>query len=103
LQSDRVLGVFEALFRPFDWVVIDSPPVTPVTDALSLARHADASVVVARAGCTPQEAVTSACTLLGPKHVIAVILNGVQGLERIYSKYYGRYGGTASTSSNGKS
>jgi protein-tyrosine kinase len=102
MQSDRLIVTLEALFRHFDWVVIDSPPVAPVTDALSLARHVDASLVVARAGVTPQEAVATACTLLGPKHVIGIILNGVQGLERIYSKYYGRYGGTASTSSDGR-
>ncbi len=101
LQSDRLSNVLEALSGHFDWVVIDSPPVAPVSDALSLARHADASLLVVRAGRTPHEAVTAAHTLLGAKHVIAIILNGVEGLDRVYSKYYGRYGGTGSTIANG--
>jgi len=101
LQSDRISNILGTLSRHFDWVVIDSPPVTPVTDALSLARHADASLLVVRAGRTTHEAVTAACTLLGAKNVIGIILNGVEGLTRLYSKYYGRYGSAASTGSNG--
>jgi|ERR1700722_9767346 len=95
LQSEGLSGLMETVSPYFDWVVIDSPPITPLIDALALARHADASLLVVRAGRTPQEAVTTACTLLGPKHVIGIILNGVEGLNRLYGKYYGRYGGGA--------
>jgi capsular exopolysaccharide synthesis family protein len=101
LQSDRLSGILEALSRHFDWIVIDSPPIGPVTDALSLARHSDASLLVVRAGRTPQEAVTAACTLVGTKHVIGIILNGVEGLNRLYGKNYGRYGGAVLTSADG--
>jgi capsular exopolysaccharide synthesis family protein len=103
LQSGKLSGVLEALSPYFDWIVIDSPPVNPIADTLSLAQHADASLLVVRAGVTPHEAVTAACQLLSPKHVMAIILNGVEGLDRLYGKYYGRYGGTAPTSANGRS
>lgn len=102
LHSDRLPEILRALTGHFDWVVMDSPPVTPITDALSLARHADAALLVTRAGRTSQESVTAACTLLGPKKIIGIILNGVEGLGRVYSKYYGRYGSKASTSTNGR-
>jgi protein-tyrosine kinase len=95
LQSDRLPNVLGALSRHFDWVVIDSAPVIPVTDAVSLARNADGTLLVVRAGNTTHQSVTAACTLLGPKHVIGIILNGVEGLDRFYGKYYGRYGGAA--------
>ena len=98
LQSERFTAVMQALSSYFDWVVIDSPPVAPLTDALLLARHADASLVVVRADRTPKEAAKAACALLGPKHVLGIVLNGVEGLNRLYSKYYGYYGGAASGS-----
>jgi capsular exopolysaccharide synthesis family protein len=98
LQSDQLPSVLGVLSRHFDWVVIDSAPVIPVTDAVSLARHADGTLLVVRAGRTPHQAVTASCKLLDPKHIIAIILNGVDGLDRVYSKYYGRYGGATSTS-----
>jgi len=103
LQSAKFPGLVAALFPHFDWVVIDSPPVIPIADALSLAPYADASLLVVRAGQTPQQAVTEAFTLLGPKHVVGIILNGVEGLERVYPKYYGRYGSKPSPNANGRS
>ena len=100
LQSEKLSGVVEALSPHFDWVVIDSPPVNPIADALSLARHADTSLLVVRAGSTPHDAITAACALLDPKHVIGIILNGVEGLDRRY--YHGHYGGPVSTRANGQ-
>lgn len=91
LQSDRLAGVIQALAPHFDWVLIDSPPVAPLTDALSLAKQADASLLVVRAERTPREAVESAIGLLGKDHVLAILLNAVRAVERMYSKYYGDY------------
>ena len=102
LQSEKLSGVLEVLAPHFDWVVIDSPPVNPIADALSLAQHTDASLLVVRAGSTPHEAVTTACALLGYEHVIGIILNSVEGLDRLYSKYDRRYGGAVPTSVNGR-
>ena len=76
----------------FDWILIDSPPVAPLTDAVLLLKHVDASLVVVRADRTPQEAVKEALTLLGPKHVLGIIFNAAEGLTRLYSEYYGYYG-----------
>ena len=38
--------LLDRLRRHFDWVLIDSPPLASVTDALLLARHADIVVYV---------------------------------------------------------
>ncbi len=97
LHSDRFSTIMETLSPHFDWIIIDSPPITPVTDALSLMRHADAALLVVRAGSTPQASVKAACALLGPKNIIGIVLNGVEGLNRLYSKYYGRYGKAPNT------
>jgi Mrp family chromosome partitioning ATPase len=88
LQSTALSGVFEALSARFEWMVIDSPPVTPLTDVLSLQKQADGTLLVVRAGRTPDDAVDGAMALLGRKHVAGIVLNGVEGLDRMYSKYY---------------
>ena len=96
LHGDTFAGVMQALLPHFKWIVMDSPPVTPLADALALARHADASLLVVRAGQTPVATVDAAIEALGAKHVQAVVLNGVEGLARRYakySKYYRSYAG----------
>lgn len=88
LQSESLPLITQRLFSHFDWVVIDSPPVTPVSDALSLTRHADGSLLVIRADRTPSEAVRDAIALIGPKHVLGIVFNGAEKLNQLYS-YYG--------------
>jgi capsular exopolysaccharide synthesis family protein len=92
LHGDEFAKIMESLLPHFKWIVIDSPPVVPVADALALARQADASLLVVRAGQTPGDAVEAAMEALGPAHVMGVILNGVEGLDRLYSKYNKYYG-----------
>jgi capsular exopolysaccharide synthesis family protein len=92
LQTDAFAGMLQKLSPHFDWILIDSPPVMPLTDALSLARHADATLLVAREGRTPREAIEKAIAVLGRQRVLGIILNAVEGLDRMYSGYYG-YGG----------
>ena len=91
LQRGGLSTMMESLSPHFDWILIDSPPVAPLTDALSWKERADATLLVARAGCTPTHATEEALDLLGRKHVLAIILNGVEGLDRAYKKYYKTY------------
>lgn len=92
LHSDALPRVLQRLAPYFDWILIDSPPVAPLTDALLISQHVDASLVVVRADYTPREAVEEALKLLGPKKVLGILFNGVEGLSQMYSKYYGYYG-----------
>jgi len=73
----------------FGWILIDSPPTTPVADILTLKAQADATLLVARAGETPREAIEESTRNLGRDHVLGIVLNGVEGLHRTYYKYYG--------------
>jgi capsular exopolysaccharide synthesis family protein len=92
LHGDEFAKIMRALSPHFKWIVIDSPPVGPIADAVAFARHADASLLVVRAGRTPSDAVEAALKSLGTNHVIGIVLNGVEGLERLYSKYNSYYG-----------
>jgi|SRR5271157_1101995 len=90
LQSNFVSQLIKGLgSSSFSWILIDSPPTTPIADILGLKAHADATLLVAHAGQTPREAIEEATRNLGRDHIIGIILNGVEGLDPIYSKYYG--------------
>jgi capsular exopolysaccharide synthesis family protein len=52
LGGVRACEVITALEASFDLVLIDAPPVLPVTDAVVLARHADATLMVIAGGQT---------------------------------------------------
>lgn len=63
----------------FDRVILDAPPILPVTDAAVLAAMTKTVVAVAHSGKTPRQALqrmTSICTGMGAK-VLGVILNNV--------------------------
>ena len=90
LQSNFASQLIKGLSSSsFSWILIDSPPTTPIADILVLRAHADATLLVARAGQTPREAIEESTRNLGRDHIIGIILNGVEGLDRVYSKYYG--------------
>ena len=93
LQSDALPALMRTVRDRFDWVVVDSPPVQPLPDTLLLRQQTDATLLVVRAGHTPVPAVDEAVTLIGKKHILGMVLNGVEGLDRAYSKYYSSYGG----------
>ena len=93
LQGESLPQLMETLSRPFDWILIDSPPVAPLTDALSWKEVADASLLLARAGHTPPRSLEEALQLIGRKHVLAILLNGAEGLDRLHARYYKAYPG----------
>jgi capsular exopolysaccharide synthesis family protein len=89
LQSESLGKVMQTLSAHFDWTLIDSPPAVPLADSPVLKAHADASLLVVRAATTPSEAIEATITRLGSKHILGMILNGANELDRLYSKYYG--------------
>ena len=94
LQSNFVMQFIKGLSSSvFSWILIDSPPTTPVAGILALKALTDASLLVARAGETPREAIEESTRNLGSDHILGIILNCVEGLDRVYYKYY-RYGGS---------
>jgi Mrp family chromosome partitioning ATPase len=87
LHGEAFTKILQTVSPYFDWIVIDSPPVLPLADAPAMARQVDGCLLVVRAERTPREAVDAAMETLGTKHVLGVILNGVDGVGRLYSKY----------------
>jgi capsular exopolysaccharide synthesis family protein len=52
IQSKRLPELLEWANQKFDWVVIDSPPVFPVSDTIELVSHSDPVLLVIRARST---------------------------------------------------
>ena len=81
------LAVLEGAYEA---VIIDATPVIPVSDARIVARYADATVLVARAGTATRRQVRAAVDRLGLISVkpTAAVLNHSTGVSR--SSYYVR-------------
>jgi capsular exopolysaccharide synthesis family protein len=91
LQSPSAAQLLDSLAAYFDWILLDTPPVAPLSDALSLARHVDGTLLVVRAGRTDREAVDEAVSRLGPNRIAGIVFNGAEKLSRNYHKYYKYY------------
>jgi capsular exopolysaccharide synthesis family protein len=89
LGSSRMSGVLASLAAQFDMVLIDSPPVLPVTDAAALARHVDGVVIVVDAGNTKRRALTRAVEML--RQVNAPLLGLVVNRGAEEARYGYRY------------
>ena len=87
LQTPAFGHIMEQISPCFDWILIDSPPVIPMTDSMSLQQHADASLLVVRADRTPREAVEQSIELLGKKSILGIVLNGVEVRGHPYYQY----------------
>ncbi len=82
----RLVGALE---READLVIFDSSPTAPYSDTLSIARHVDAVVVVARAGVTTRRRLAETVSGLEAvgADVLGVCLVGVQAENRRYGSY----------------
>jgi protein-tyrosine kinase len=72
----------------FDWIVIDSSPVLPVSDAVNLARSCDGVLLVARGGVTKFPIAQRAQSELKAANILGFVLNAVQDAPQVGS-YYG--------------
>ncbi|MEG9434857.1 CpsD/CapB family tyrosine-protein kinase [Edaphobacter sp. HDX4] len=72
----------------FDWIIVDSSPVIPVSDGVNLARSCDGVLLVARAGVTKYLVAQRAAAELRASHVLGFVLNAVQENPQTGS-YYG--------------
>ncbi|MEO2168958.1 MAG: CpsD/CapB family tyrosine-protein kinase, partial [bacterium] len=75
----------------FDYVIVDSPPVMAVNDAVVLGNMVDGVVLVVRAHHTPRQILqrAEARLLQARSHVLGVLLNKVDASTDHYATYYG--------------
>jgi capsular exopolysaccharide synthesis family protein len=92
LGSTHMKELLYDLRREFDHVIIDTPPVLTVTDAVMLSALVDATLLVARAGTTSKAALRRVREVLDQvdARIIGVVLNAMD-LTQFGSEYYGGY------------
>ncbi len=76
----------------FDWIIIDSPPAVPVSDASLLANFCDGVLLVVRSNVTPFDAARKARAEFRDKQLVGVVLNGIDEDASPYASYYYGYG-----------
>ncbi len=93
LGSMRMTELLASWRTEYDFIVLDSPPILPVTDARILSRICDATLVVARFGFTSKQAIQRSLQLvqqqLPSQAALGVILNGISAESEDYYEYYG--------------
>jgi polysaccharide biosynthesis transport protein len=96
LDSERMRDLLKNWRLQFDHVVLDSPPLLAVTDAVVLSHMVDVTLLVARPGFTSSKALKRAYDLIRSNEQahVGVVLNAVDRNSASYSDYYG-YTGTS--------
>lgn len=94
LSSTVFTSLLQQWRQEFDHVVIDTPPILSVTDAVLLSVISDRVVIVIRAGKTTRTALRRSRALLGQvaANVLGVVINAVDLSSPDYYYYY--YSGT---------
>ena len=93
LGSDKMRTFLQSLTKDYDIIILDTPPVLPVTDAAILASLVDGVVLVSSYGQTTFEGLARAKVQLenvGAK-ILGVILNKVPASKRGGHYYYYYY------------
>jgi capsular exopolysaccharide synthesis family protein len=96
LGSLEMASVIDQLAQHFDYVIIDSPPILPVTDSVILSRYVDGVVLVIRGAATPRKVIKDARDRLRAvgARLLGAILNDVDvtaGDYYYYNRYYQAY------------
>jgi len=91
LQSARFAEMFIHLVGAFDWVVVDSAPMSPTVDANLWSRLVDGTLLVVREGVTPLKALKSGLKGLDNPKWLGIVLNEASEFDRVNytDQYYG--------------
>ena len=87
-NNNRFGELLETVAPAFDWIVIDSSPVLPVSDAVNLSRSVDGVLLVARSGVTEYAVAQKAQHQLKAANLLGFVLNGAAQSTQA-GTYYG--------------
>ena len=95
IGNGRVQSLLDRLSPMFNWIVIDSSPVVPVSDPTRLAGLCDGVLLVVKSGSTPHLIAERAKREFHDATLLGVVFNRVPREQNQYYKYsYGEYGST---------
>jgi len=99
IGSKRMEFLVQYLEKNFDFIVIDTPPVMPATDAILMAPRTDGTVFVIKSGNTDRKIIQDVIGQFKTANlpIIGSVLNLLdmkkEGYYRYYNKYYSSYYG----------
>lgn len=93
LYSPKLGALIGRLRSEFDVILIDTPPILPVSDARVFSRHADAVILVLRSRQTTVDAAreTAECFAEDGTQIMGTVLNDWNPKVGGYGKYYGHH------------
>ncbi len=95
LANGRLKLLLQRVEPLFDWIILDSAPVIPVSDSTLVAACCDGVLIVVRSNVTPADLARRAREEFPEKQLLGVVLNGASREKMAHSKYY--YGAAMST------
>jgi tyrosine-protein kinase len=103
LSGERARRLIDVLGQTYDVVVIDCPPVLPVTDAMVIARMADTTLLVTSANKTSKRSLARAVELLRQVDapLVGTVLNSLSPDQSFSGEPY-RYEYTGRTDKQGR-
>ena len=93
LSSERMKKMLEHLRDNYDYIILDLPPVTEVSDALAVAKFTDGMLVVVRQNYCDRVVLSSAVRQFEfvDAKILGVVFNSTTENGGINKKYYKRY------------
>jgi protein-tyrosine kinase len=95
IANGRLKMLLQRVEPLFDWIIIDSPPAVPVSDASQLANYCDGVLMVVRSNATPYDTAQKARQEFQGKALVGVVLNGISRADSYNRYYYEAYEKTA--------
>lgn len=88
VANGRLKLLLQRVAPLFDWIILDSPPAVPVSDASILANDCDGVLMVVRSNSTPVDMARRARQEFSEQALVGVVLNGTDGDAIRYTRYY---------------
>jgi capsular exopolysaccharide synthesis family protein len=90
LADSPRMGQLVALLREhYDYIIMDAPPVLPVSDPLFLTELSDAVLFVVRAGESSGRMLSRSLSMIRPEKLLGLVFNGTaRGIGYAYERYY---------------
>ncbi|MBL4818781.1 MAG: polysaccharide biosynthesis tyrosine autokinase, partial [Deltaproteobacteria bacterium] len=93
LHTSGFKQTLEELYKRYDKIIFDSPPVSAVTDPVVLGTSVDGVLMVIKTGTTHRNAVKRSVRALQDAHarILGVVLNDSEASKTQYGYSYARY------------
>lgn len=83
LESTRFTEAFANLSSSYDWIIVDSTPMSPTVDANLWSRLIDGTLLVVREGLAPVKALKKGLAGLDNPKLVGIVLNETSEFDQV--------------------